>query len=403
MWDYFFCEICDYSRKSCIFANKKRLKTYELPDNMNGKELSIINESEYQQWLQYLCDEIDRQRLKAVMQMNAATLQHYWWLGNVIIQKQKEKGWGAKVIEKLSVDLQKRYGSDSGYSPRNLGYMKNFVSEYPDFPFLQVPLAKLQETPNLQARLAKFTVTADGQFLQVPLAQITWYHHISLIPKVKDVALRAFYITESAIQGWNRDVMLMQIEDKYHTKAQSLPNNFDFTLPPVHSDLAKAAFKDPYNFGFVDMTKVKQERDLEDQLASKVTDFLLELGKGFSYLGKQYPLNIAGEDSKVDLMMYHTRLHCYVAIELKVVDFKPEFISKLNYYISAIDDLIKTPEDNPTIGLLLCRSKNNTKVEYAMRGMTQPLGVAEYQTQQLMEDLKSSLPSIDEWEKTLEE
>ena len=141
-----------------------------------------------------------------------------------------------------------------------------------------MPLAQLQEKPFLKARLAKFSVSADGEFVQVPLAQITWYHHISLIPKVKDVALRAFYITETAIQGWNRDIMLMQIEDKYHTKTQALPNNFDTTLPPVHSDLAKAAFKDPYNFGFVDMTKVMQEKDLEDQLASKVTDFLLELG-----------------------------------------------------------------------------------------------------------------------------
>ena len=363
----------------------------------------MINESEYQQWLQHLCDEIDRQRLKAVMQLNTATLQHYWWMGNDIIQKQKEKGWGANVINRLSKDLQKHYGRDSGYSPRNLGYMKQFVSEYPDFPFLQVPLAKLQEMPILQARLAKFTVSADGEFVQVPLSQITWYHHISLIPKVKDVALRAFYITESANKGWNRDIMLMQIEDRYHTKAQSLPNNFNSTLPLVHSDLAKAAFKDPYNFGFVDMTKVRQEKDLEDQLADKVTDFLLELGKGFSYLGRQWPLNIDGEDCFVDLMMYHTRLHCYVAIELKVVDFKPEFISKLNYYISAIDDLIKMPEDNPTIGLLLCRSKNNTKVEYALRGMTQPLGVAEYKTYQLMENLKSSLPSIDDLEKTLKD
>ena len=209
-----------------------------------------------------------------------------------------------------------------------------------------MPLAQLQEKPFLQARLAKFSVSADGEFVQVPLAQITWYHHISLIPKVKDVALRAFYITETAIQGWNRDIMLMQIEDKYHTKTQALPNNFDTTLPPVHSDLAKAAFKDPYNFGFVDMTKVMQEKDLEDQLASKVTDFLLELGKGFSYLGKQYPLNISGEDSKVDIMI---------------------------------------------------------KVEYAMRGMTQPLGVAEYQTKQLMENLKTSLPTIDDLEKTLNE
>ena len=368
-----------------------------------AKDIITIDNNEYQQWFQHLCEEIDRQRLKAVMQLNAATLQHYWWLGNDIIQKQKEQGWGAKVIEQLSVDLQIRYGSDSGYSARNLGYMKSFAAEYPDFPFLQVPLAKLQEKPFLQARLANFTVSADGEFVQVPLAQITWYHHISMLPKIKDLALRAFYMTEAHIQGWSRDIMMMQIEDGYHKKNVALPNNFDTTLPPVKSDLAKAAFKDPYNFGFVDMTKVMKEKDLEDQLADRVTEFLLELGKGFSYLGRQYPLNIAGEDSKVDLMMYHTRLHCYVAIELKATDFMPEYLSKLNYYISAIDDLIKMPEDNPTIGLLLCRSKNNTKVEYALRGMTQPLGVAEYQTSKMIEELKSELPSIDDLERTVKD
>jgi len=368
-----------------------------------AKDIVTIDHDEYQQWLQHICEEIDRQRLKAVMQLNASTLQHYWWMGNDIIRKQKEQGWGAKVINKLSSDLQKRYGGDSGYSARNLGYMKSFATEYPDFPFLQVPLAKLQEMPFLQARLAKFTVSADGEFVQVPLAQITWYHHISMFSKVKDLALRAFYMTEAGIQGWNRDIMLMQIADGYHKKAAALPNNFDTTLPPVKSDLAKAVFKDPYNFGFVDMTKVMKEKDLEDQLAGKVTEFLLELGKGFSYIGRQYPLNISGEDSKVDLMMYHTRLHCYVAIELKATDFMPEYLSKLNYYISAIDDLIKTQEDNPTIGLLLCRSKNNTKVEYALRGMTQPLGVAEYQTSKMIEDLKSELPSIDDLERTVKD
>ena len=367
------------------------------------KDVVIIDYNEYQQWFQHLCKEIDRQRLKAVMQLNAATLQHYWWLGNDIISKQKEQGWGAKVIDQLSYDLQKRYGNDSGYSIRNLKYMRQFADEYPDFPFVQVPLAQLQERPYLQARLAKFTVSADGEFVQVPLVQITWYHHISMLPKVKDLALRAFYMTEAGIQGWSRDIMMMQIEDGYYKKAVALPNNFDTTLPPIKSDLAKAAFKDPYNFGFVDMTKVMKEKDLEDQLAGKVTEFLLELGKGFSYLGRQYPLNIAGENSKVDLMMYHTRLHCYVAIELKATDFMPEYLSKLNYYISAIDDLIKTPEDNPTIGLLLCRSKNNTKVEYALRGMTQPLGVAEYQTNKIIEELKSELPSIDDLEKTMKD
>ena len=162
-------------------------------------------------------------------------------------------------------------------------------------------------------------------------------------------------------------------------------------LPPLKSDLAKAVFKDPYNLGFVDMSKVKQESDFENQLAGKETDLLLELGKGFSFIGRQYPLDIAGEEHRVDLMMYHTRLHCYVAIELKVVEFKPEFISKLNFYISAIDDLLKMPEDNPTIGLLLCRSKNDTKVEYALRGITQPLGVASYETRQIIEDIRSSV------------
>jgi len=232
-----------------------------------AKDIITIDNSEYQRWLHHLCEEIDRQRLKAVMQVNAATLQHYWWLGNDIIQKQKEQGWGAKVIDQLSADLLKRYGSDSGYSARNLGYMKSFATEYPDFPFLQVPLAELQDKPFLQARLAKFTVSADGEFVQVPLAQITWYHHISMLPKVKDQALRAFYMTEAGIQGWSRDIMMMQIEDSYYKKAVALPNNFDTTLPPVKSDLAKAAFKDPYNFGFVDMTRVMKEKDLEDQLA----------------------------------------------------------------------------------------------------------------------------------------
>ena len=341
---------------------------------MGKNDIISIDKVEYQKWLQNLCDEIDRQRLKAVMQLNASTLQHYWWLGNDILKKQEAQGWGAKVIDMLSTDLMKRYGNDSGYSIRNLKYMRQFAVEYPDFPFVQVPLA-----------------------------QITWYHHISMFPKVKDNILRAFYITESALQGWSRDIMLMQIEDGYHKKVKSLPNNFADTLPPLKSDLAKAAFKDPYNFGFVDMTKVKRETDLEDQLTTKVTDFLLELGTGFAFVRRQFPLNIDGDESRVDLLMYHTRLHCYVAIELKVVEFQPEFISKLNYYISAIDDLVKMPEDNPTIGLLLCRSKNNTKVEYALRGMTQPLGVAAYKTKELIENLKSSLPSIDDLEKTLNE
>ena len=236
---------------------------------MGKNDIISIDKVEYQKWLQTLCDEIDSQRLKAVMQLNASTLQHYWWLGNDILKKQEAQGWGAKVIDMLSTDLMKRYGNDSGYSIRNLKYMRQFAVEYPDFPFVQVPLA-----------------------------QITWYHHISMFPKVKDNILRAFYITESALQGWSRDIMLMQIGNGYHKKVKSLPNNFADTLPPLKSDLAKAAFKDPYNFGFVDMTKVKQETDLEGQLTTKVTDFLLELGTGFAFVRRQFPLNIDGDESR---------------------------------------------------------------------------------------------------------
>lgn len=367
---------------------------------MNNISTSIDTQ-EYQHWLECIFTEIDKQRLRAAMQLNASALQHYWWIGNDILVKQQERGWGAKVIEVLAEDLQRRYGKESGYSVRNLKYMRQFASEYPDFPFVQVPLARLQEWPILQDRLAKFTISADGEFVQVPLAQITWYHHISLLSKAKTPELRAFYITEASNQGWSTDIMLAQISDGYHTKAESLPNNFAETLPPVHSDLAISIFKDPYNLSFIDMQKVKQEKDLEDQLAAKITDFLLELGKGFAFVGRQYVLNVAGDECKIDLLMYHVRMHCYVAIELKVVEFKPEFISKLNYYISAIDDLLKAPEDKPTIGLLLCRSKNNTKVEYALRGMTQPLGVASYETQKIMEELHSSFPTIDELEAKL--
>ncbi len=361
-----------------------------------------IDNRDYSNWLSFLFTEIDKQKTKAVMQINAATLQHYWWLGRDILNKQAQHGWGTKVIDKLSEDLISRYGRESGYSVRNLKYMRKFATEYPDFPFILIPISQLTNNKILNERLCKFTISADGEFVQVPLAQITWYHHISLISKIDDLALRAFYITETANVGWSRDIMLMQIESGYYKKAQSLPNNFSETLPPIHSDLANAAFKDPYNFGFVDMALVKQERDLENQLTQKITDFLLELGKGFSFMGRQYPINICGEEHRIDLLMYHTQLHCYVAIELKVVDFEPEFISKLNFYISAIDDIIKMPQDNPTIGLLLCKSKNNTKVEYALRGNSQPLGVAEYQTAKIIDEIKTSLPTIEDLEKTLD-
>ena len=337
----------------------------------------MIQNQEYESWKNEIVSEIHTRQLHTVLNVNADTLQNYFEIGKKILAAQKEKGWGSHVIDQLSNDLEKEFGKNNGYSVRNLKYMRLFAEEYPDFPILQV------------------------EKVQVPLAQITWYHHISLISKVKDKLERAFYITETAANGWSRDVMLLQVQSGLFERKGKAINNFSKTLPPLQSDLAVSVFKDPYNFGFVSFSEKQNELDIERQLTTKTNDFLLEMGKGFAYIGRQYHLIVDGDDYYIDLLMYHTKLHCYVVVELKAVEFEPEFVSKLNFYISAVDDQLKTDEDKPTIGLLLCRSKSNIKAEYSLRGFTQPLGIAEYETQKLLNDVKSSLPTIEELEANL--
>ena len=356
----------------------------------------------YAQWRKDIEHLIDTAKLHTALNVNVGTLTLYWNIGKSILHKQEQEGWGKQVIEQLSKDLISRYPDDRGYSKRNLGYMKSFAMQYPDFPFLQVPLAKLRELPILQATLAK--LESEGKdFVQVPLAQISWYHHISLLPKVKDEAERAYYITETAQNGWSRDVMLLQIDNGYiHAKGHAI-NNFEQTLPPLQSDLARYIFKDPYNFSFIGTVALQNELDIEKSLTSKITDFLLEMGRGFAYIGRQYHISVGGDDYYIDLLMYHLKLHCYVVVELKAVEFKPEFVSKLNFYISAVDDLVKSPEDKPTIGLLLCRTKNNKKAEFSLRGITQPMGIAQYETEKLFADVASALPQIEEIENKLDD
>lgn len=356
----------------------------------------------YAQWRKDIEHLIDTAKLHTALNVNVGTLTLYWNIGKSILHKQEQEGWGKQVIEQLSKDLISRYPDDRGYSKRNLGYMKSFAMQYPDFPFLQVPLAKLRELPILQATLAK--LESEGKdFVQVPLAQISWYHHISLLPKVKDEAERAYYITETAQNGWSRDVMLLQIDNGYiHAKGHAI-NNFEQTLPPLQSDLARYIFKDPYNFSFIGTIALQNELDIEKSLTSKITDFLLEMERGFAYIGRQYHISVDGDDYYIDLLMYHLKLHCYVVVELKAVEFKPEFVSKLNFYISAVDDLVKSTEDKPTIGLLLCRTKSNKKAEFSLRGITQPMGIAQYETEKLFADVASALPQIEEIENKLDD
>ena len=356
----------------------------------------------YTQWRKDIEQLIDTAKLHTALNVNVGTLTLYWNIGKSILQKQEQEGWGKQVIEQLSKDLISRYPDDRGYSVRNLRYMKRFASAYPDFPILQVPLAELKELPILQATLAELE-NEGKEFVQVPLAQISWYHHISLLPKVKDEAERAYYITETAQNGWSRDVMLLQIDNGYiHAKGHSI-NNFEQTLPPPQSDLARYIFKDPYNFSFIGTVALQNELDIEKSLTSKITDFLLEMGRGFAYIGRQYHISVDGDDYYIDLLMYHLKLHCYVVVELKAVEFKPEFVSKLNFYISAVDDLVKSPEDKPTIGLLLCRTKSNKKAEFSLRGITQPMGIAQYETEKLFADVASALPQIENLENSMDD
>lgn len=366
-----------------------------------AEKQDILSE-DYNNWRKEIISLIEQSKLKAILSVNAELLALYWRIGSDILSKQKKQGWGAKVIAQLSKDLTERFPDDRGYSERNLRNMKKFASEYPTFPIWQVPLAKLELLPIRKAALAELPCDENG-FVQVPLAQISWYHHMSLIAKIPAGAERAFYIMETAANGWSRDVMLSQVANGYIKAKGNAITNFKQTLPAYQSDLAQYAFKDPYNFSFLGTVALQRELDIEKNLAQRITDFLLEMGKGFAFIGRQYHLTVDGDDYYIDILMYHLQLHCYVVVELKAVEFVPEFVSKLNFYISAVDEYVKAPEDKPTIGLLLCRSKSDTKARFALRGITQPLGIAQYETEKLFEDVASALPQIEDIENQLED
>lgn len=351
----------------------------------------------YDEWRHDLETYIERSKRDAVFNVNRALLSLYWHIGNDILEKNKALGWGAQVIKRLPADLTRRFPDDRGYSERNLKNMRRFAAAYPDFPYFRIPRTSLDGFAIGQASLAQFTDNCE-EFGQVALAQISWYHHISLLSKVKDDAQRAFYIVETVRNGWSRDVMMMQIDNGYiNAKGRSV-NNFSSTLPPPDSDLARYVFKDPYNFSFLGTVALQNELDIERTLTTRITDFLLEMGRGFAFIGRQYHLDIGGDDYYIDILMYHLKLHCYVVVKLKAVEFIPEFVSKPNFYISAVDEYVKSPEDKPTIGLLLCRTKNDKKAEFALRGITQPMGIAAYETEKLFAEVASALPQINEIE-----
>jgi predicted nuclease of restriction endonuclease-like (RecB) superfamily len=328
--------------------------------------------ADYGHTLNDIKTRIGNERLRITLSANAAMIMLYWDIGRVILQRQAQQGWGAKVIDRLSADLMDAFPGMQGLSPRNLKYMRKFAHAW-----------------------------TQPEFVQRYAAQIPWRSNQLLLDKLSAEDDRHWYAQQTAQQGWSRDVLALQIDSRLRQRQGQAANNFTVALPPADSDLAAQIFKDPYLFDFLGTADPRKEREVEQALIDHVQQFLLELGSGFAFVGRQVLLEVGDQDFRLDLLFYHLKLRCYVVIELKAVPFDPAFTGTLNLYLSAVDDLLRHPDDKPSIGLLLCKSKNNVVVEYALDGYRRPIGVAQWETQltqNLPEDMKGTLPSIEEIE-----
>ena len=343
--------------------------------------------------------EIEAARLKAAISVNQHLLMLYWKIGNIILEQQSAEGWGTKVIERLSNDLRREFPDMKGTSSRNLKYMRAFAEAYPEF--MQQPAAQIDDISIVQPAVAQ-NQNSDTLFVQSVVAQIPWAHNLAILDRIKSPQERLFYIKKTLENSWSRNVLIHQIESGLYNRQGKAVSNFNQTLPAPQSDLAKEILKDPYKFDFLNLSAEYFEKDLEDALVNHITKFLLELGAGFSYVGRQYHLEIGGEDFYIDLLFYHLKLRSYVVIELKTGKFIPEYASKLNFYLSAVDDILKHKTDNPTLGILICKEHNKIIAEYALRDINKPIGVAAYElTQAIPENFKGSLPTIEEIENEL--
>jgi predicted nuclease of restriction endonuclease-like (RecB) superfamily len=333
-----------------------------------------LTPQDYDDFLRELKERILSVQVKAALSVNRELVLLYWYIGREILTRQQQQGWGAKVIDKLAADLRQAFPQMKGFSARNLKYVRAFAQAYP-----------------------------DEEFVQQLVAQIPWGHNLRILDAVKDSEERKWYVEQTIQYGWSRNILVHQIESALYHRQGKAVTNFDRTLPKPQSELAQQLLKDPYNFDFLSLGEEAQERDLEKALIEQIRKFLLELGVGFAFMGSQYHLEVGDQDFYIDLLFYHVRLRCYVVIDLKIEEFKPEFSGKMSFYVSAVDDLLRHPDDKPTIGMILCKTKNQTIVEYALRDMNKPIGVSTYQLRDaLPEQLQGSLPTIEQLEAQLE-
>lgn len=332
----------------------------------------LINSGEYLATIEQVKQEIQTAKYAAALQVNKELILLYHSIGQVI---NEHKTWGSKFVESLARDIKLSFPDATGFSVRNLKYMAKFAYLFP-----------------------------ETEIVQAALAQITWYHNIALMDKVKERETYIWYAEQTARNGWSRNVLVHQIESDLYGRQAIAPkvSNFEQRLPAPQSELAVQTMKDPYIFDFIPFREDMVERDIERALVQDVTNLLLELGTGFAFLGNQYHLNVGGDDFYIDLLFYNLNLRCYVVIELKTGEFKPEYAGQLNFYLSAVDGLVKQSQDNPTIGLLLCKSKNNLVAEYSLKDMSKPIGVSEYRvTSSLPAELEKQLPSVEDIQKRI--
>lgn len=331
--------------------------------------------ADYTQTLAEIKERIKSERLRTVFAANTAMVLLYWDVGQIILDRQKKEGWGARVIDRLAADLRESFPDMKGFSPRNLKYMRAFAAAWP-----------------------------DRTIVQRVIAQLPWRQNIALIERLGDENTRLWYAEQTIRNGWSQPTLCLQIDSRANERHGKALTNFKVTLPPPESDMAGQVFKDPYLFDFLGTADPSREREVEQALVDHIQRFLLELGSGFAFVGRQILLEVGDRDLYIDLLFYHLKLRCYVVIELKAVPFDPAFVGQINLYLSAVDDLLRHRDDKPSIGLLLCRSKNKLIVEYALRGLEKPIGVAQWQTRivkALPKEFKGILPTVEEIEAEL--
>ena len=349
--------------------------------------------TQYAGLFEQIKNRIQFAQIRATLAVNTELIRLYWQIGQLLDRQQAEQGWGAGVIPRLARDLKNELPEIKGFSERNLKRMLAFFRTYPDAPeFVPQPVAQMEQTHS-----TAFVPQLAAQEASKPtMLSLPWGHHVLLMERFKDRQQRDWYMTQALLHGWSRNTLALQIDGQLHQRQGQAISNFADLLPEPQSDLAQQTLKDPYIFDFLTLDASFHERELETALIAHLEKFLLELGQGFAFVGRQYLLCVSDKDFYLDLLFYHLKLRAYVVIELKRGEFKPEYAGKLNFYCNVVDDTLRHPHDQATIGLMLCQSKDNVLAEYALRGIDKPIGIARYElTRALPDSLQSALPSID--------